>query len=63
MSALQNKRMSIDEAVELIEKADLKTLGKMAYARKKELHPKGVTTFVVDRNINYTNICWIGCKF
>jgi cyclic dehypoxanthinyl futalosine synthase len=63
MSALQNKRMSIDEAVELIEKADLKTLGKMAYARKKELHPKGVTTFVVDRNINYTNICWVDCKF
>ena len=63
MSALQNRRLSIDEAVELIEKADLKTLGKMAYARKKELHPKGVTTFVVDRNINYTNICWVDCKF
>ena len=58
-----NKRMSIDEAVELIEKADLKTLGKMAYARKQEMHPKGVTTFVVDRNINYTNICWVDCKF
>ena len=57
------KRMSIDEAVELIEKADLKTLGKMALARKKEMHSKGVTTFVVDRNINYTNICWVDCKF
>ncbi|MDQ1326588.1 MAG: cyclic dehypoxanthinyl futalosine synthase, partial [Campylobacterota bacterium] len=56
-------RMTIDEAVELIEKSDLKTLGKMAYARKKELHPKEVTTFVVDRNINYTNICWVDCKF
>jgi cyclic dehypoxanthinyl futalosine synthase len=56
-------RMTIDEAVELIEKCDLKTLGKMAYACKKKLHPKGVTTFVVDRNINYTNICWVDCKF
>ncbi len=64
MSAfLKNRRMSIDEAVELIEKADLKTLGKMAYKRKKELHPKGITTFIVDRNINYTNICWVNCKF
>ena len=63
MGALQNSRMSIDEAVELIQKADLKTLGEMAYAKKKELHPKGVTTFVVDRNINYTNICWVDCKF
>ncbi len=63
MSALKNRRMSIDEAIELIEKADLKTLGRMAYKRKRELHPKGVTTFVVDRNINYTNICWVDCKF
>ena len=55
--------MSIDEAVELIQKADLKELGRMALDRKKELHPKGVTTFVVDRNINYTNVCWVDCKF
>jgi len=55
--------MSVDEAVELIESADLKELGKMAQERKRELHPKGVTTFVVDRNINYTNICWVDCKF
>jgi cyclic dehypoxanthinyl futalosine synthase len=57
------KRMNIDEAVDLIENGDLKTLGAMAYKRKKELHPKGVTTFIVDRNINYTNVCWVDCKF
>ncbi len=56
-------RMSVEEAVELIENGDLKELGKMAYAKKRELHPKGVTTFVVDRNINYTNVCWVDCKF
>ena len=56
-------RMSIDQAVELIENASLKELGEMATARKRELHPKKVTTFVVDRNINYTNICWVDCKF
>jgi len=56
-------RMSIDEAVNLIEQGDLKELGRMALARKKELHPKEVTTFVVDRNINYTNVCWVDCKF
>lgn len=55
--------MSIDEAVRLIETGDLKTLGSMAYAKKKELHPQGITTFVVDRNINYTNVCWVDCKF
>jgi len=56
-------RMSIDEAVDLIQNGDLKELGEMALKRKRELHPKGVTTFVVDRNINYTNICWVDCKF
>ncbi|MEA3523526.1 MAG: dehypoxanthine futalosine cyclase [Campylobacterota bacterium] len=57
------KRISKSEALDLITNADLKELGVMASARKKELHPKGVTTFVVDRNINYTNICWVDCKF
>jgi cyclic dehypoxanthinyl futalosine synthase len=57
------KRLTKEEALDLIKNADLKELGKMASARKKELHPKGVTTFVVDRNINYTNICWVDCKF
>ncbi len=56
-------RMSIDEAVELIETGDLKALGQMAYRRKQELHPQGITTFIVDRNINYTNVCWVDCKF
>jgi len=63
MSALNNRRMTVDEAIELIEKADLKTLGRMASEMKAKLHPKKITTFVVDRNINYTNICWVDCKF
>jgi len=63
MSALKNRRMTVDEAVDLIENADLKTLGRMASEMKKKMHPKGITTFVVDRNINYTNICWVDCKF
>ena len=56
-------RMSIDEAVELIESAPLHELGAMAYAKKRELHPEKITTFIVDRNINYTNVCWVDCKF
>ncbi len=57
------KRLTKQEALDLIRNADLKELGRMASARKKELHPKGITTFVIDRNINYTNICWVDCKF
>jgi len=55
--------MSKAEALRLIREGDLKALGKMATAKKKALHPQGITTFVVDRNINYTNICWVDCKF
>jgi len=56
-------RMSVAQALNLIEHADLKELGIMATKRKRELHPKAITTFVVDRNINYTNVCWVDCKF
>ena len=56
-------RMSNEEALDLIKNADLNTLGRMALAKKRELHPKKITSFVVDRNINYTNVCWVDCKF
>jgi cyclic dehypoxanthinyl futalosine synthase len=56
-------RMSNEEALELIRHADLNTLGEMALARKRELHPERITSFVVDRNINYTNVCLVDCKF
>ncbi len=57
------KRMSNQEALELIQKADFNALGKRAWERKMELHPENMTTFVVDRNINYTNVCWVDCSF
>lgn len=60
---LNMNRMSVEEAIDLIDNGDLKELGTMALAKKRQLHPKKVTTFVVDRNINYTNICWVDCKF
>jgi len=57
------KRITNKEALDLIQDASLLDLGIMASKRKLELHPKKVTTFVIDRNINYTNICWVDCKF
>lgn len=56
-------RMSDAQALDLIKNADLNELGRMATKRKRELHPKKITSFIVDRNINYTNICWVDCKF
>ena len=58
-----DKRLCKEEALDLLQNAELLELGKMAYEKKKQLHPKGISTFVVDRNINYTNICWVDCDF
>ncbi|MCK9162155.1 MAG: dehypoxanthine futalosine cyclase [Arcobacteraceae bacterium] len=57
------KRLTKEEALDLIQNAPLLDLAKMAYKRKNELHPEKTTTFIVDRNINYTNVCWVDCKF
>ena len=50
-------------ALDLLQNADLYELGQMAYEKKLKLHPDKITTFVVDRNINYTNVCCIDCDF
>jgi len=56
-------RVTKQEALKLLRELPLLELGKKAYEVKKKLHPENITTFIVDRNINYTNICIAGCKF
>lgn len=56
-------RINQKEALDLLRNADLYELGNLAYKKKQELHPEKITTFVVDRNINYTNVCCIDCDF
>lgn len=57
------RRLSKEDALDLIKNASLLDLAKMASAKKNELHSEKLTTFIVDRNINYTNVCWVDCKF
>ena len=38
-------------------------MGEMADRTRKGMHPEGIVTFVVDRNINYTNVCINKCRF
>jgi cyclic dehypoxanthinyl futalosine synthase len=56
-------RISKQEALDILHHMPLLELGEMAFQKKLQLHPKKVTTFVVDRNINYTNVCFVDCKF
>ena len=58
-----NKRLDAAEGLTLFRKADLLTLGELANMIRKRLHPERLVTFIVDRNINYTNICVNKCKF
>jgi cyclic dehypoxanthinyl futalosine synthase len=58
-----NKRLTNKEALDLIQNASLLELGNLASKKKDELHPDKTTSFIVDRNINYTNVCWVDCKF
>jgi cyclic dehypoxanthinyl futalosine synthase len=57
------KRLTNEDALYLIKNASLLELGEMATAVKNKLHPDKTTSFIVDRNINYTNVCWVDCKF
>ncbi len=57
------KRLTNKDALNLIKNASLLELGELATKRKNELHPDKTTSFIVDRNINYTNVCWVDCKF
>ena len=56
-------RIGRPEALELLVHGDLLSLGKRADIIRRQLHPEGVVTFVVDRNVNYTNICDSKCSF
>lgn len=61
--ALVPDRIGRDEALELLETSDLLALGRRADAIRRRMHPGGVVSFVVDRNVNYTNICTSKCSF
>ncbi len=56
-------RLGEDEALSLLEHADMLDLGAAATAMRDRLHPGGEITFIVDRNVNYTNVCVSGCRF
>ncbi len=60
---LEGHRLDMDEAMLLWERADLLDLGALAHDVRLTRHPEPVVTYVVDRNINYSNICVCGCRF
>ena len=61
--AAAGERIDEDEAELLDEKAPLLELGLAADARRRALHGDGVVTYIVSRNVNYTNVCTTACHF
>ncbi len=61
--AAEGGRLDSSEGLLLLRRADLLTLGELANSVRKRLHPNRTVTFIIDRNINYTNICVNKCKF
>ncbi len=49
--------------MQLLTDTDLLSLGKLADAIRRRKHPDNRVTFVVDRNVNYSNVCESKCKF
>jgi cyclic dehypoxanthinyl futalosine synthase len=61
---LENKQpLDREEALWLLTEADLLSLGKLADGVRRRMHPDQRVSFVVDRNVNYTNVCTSKCKF
>ncbi|OAT85492.1 cyclic dehypoxanthinyl futalosine synthase [Desulfotomaculum copahuensis] len=61
--SVAGERLSLEEGVKLLAGADLLHLGRAAGLICRRLHPEGRVTFIIDRNINYTNVCQCGCRF
>ncbi len=56
-------RLSADEALFLYREAPTHWLGRAADVVRTRRHPDGVVTYIIDRNVNYTNVCVARCNF
>jgi cyclic dehypoxanthinyl futalosine synthase len=56
-------RLTPQQGLELLAHAPIHTLGRYADARCRTLHGDHIRTYIIDRNINYTNVCTAKCTF
>lgn len=57
------ERISAEDALVLFHHPNLPELAEMANFRRQELVPGRVVTYVIGRILNYTNVCWVRCRF
>ena len=56
-------RLTREDAKLLLDRAEFLDLAEWADGVRRRKHPEREVSFVVDRNINYTNVCVCGCRF
>jgi cyclic dehypoxanthinyl futalosine synthase len=56
-------RLSVEDATLLYEEADFNLLRSVASERRRTVNPGNHVTYMIDRNVNYTNVCTINCQF
>jgi cyclic dehypoxanthinyl futalosine synthase len=56
-------RLDAAEALELYSGASTSRLGQLADEFRARKHPDGIVTYIIDRNVNYTNVCVARCNF
>ncbi|SET86502.1 cyclic dehypoxanthinyl futalosine synthase [Paenibacillus sp. NFR01] len=61
--ALKGERLGLEDTVTLFESNEIEKMGAAADIIMKRWHPEPLTTFVIGRNINYTNVCDVYCRF
>jgi len=61
--AADGGRLTKDEGLRLFEDTELVDLGAAAHAVRMRLHPEPLVSYIIDRNVNYSNICDSYCKF
>jgi cyclic dehypoxanthinyl futalosine synthase len=60
---LAGQRLTAEDALALLRDERLTTLGALADVVRKKKHPDRVVSYIIDRNINYTNVCNAFCSF
>ena len=60
---MAGERLACAEALELYLEASTHLLGHLADSVRALKHPEGIVTYIIDRNVNYTNICLARCNF
>jgi cyclic dehypoxanthinyl futalosine synthase len=57
------ERLSFEDGLRLMRHPNLPELGMLADFVRQKQNPGRVVTYIAGRNINYSNVCWVQCKF